>query len=48
MLFCTSAPMFPSVIESTAVTHTIQNQPGAPIANKYAQQHGKCGRLWRR
>src|SRR5271169_6400362 len=32
-LCCTSAHTFPIVIESTAETQTIQNQPGAPVAN---------------
>ena len=33
MFCCTSAPMLPIVIESAAETHTIQNHPGAPVAN---------------
>src|SRR5579862_8291533 len=31
MFCCTSAPMLPSAMESAAESHTIQNQPGAPV-----------------
>ena len=39
---CTSAPMLPSVIDSTADTQIIQNHPGAPVAKSTRNNTAKA------
>src|ERR1017187_9761550 len=41
-LFCTSAPMLPIDIDSTAETQIIQNHPGAPVANSTRSSTAKA------
>src|SRR5882724_4483568 len=45
MLFCTSAPMLPNVMESAATAQTIQNQPGVAAAKKMRSSTAKAAAL---